>query len=381
MPQSPSPERVTERGTASAVERGATALSVEGLTVTVGGGRSRAVREVSFSVARGESVGLVGESGSGKSLTCRSVLGVLPPGCEVAGGRVVLTGTAADGSAEGAEGGVELTALTRRQWDGVRGSRLGAVFQDPASYLNPSLTVGRQLTEQLRVTLRLSRAAAHARAVELFTDVGLHHPEEVYHQYPHELSGGMLQRVLIAIAISCDPELLIADEATTALDVVVQAEILELLHRLRTEHGLALLLVTHDLAVVAEVCDRILVMYAGEIVEDGPTADVLAAPSHPYTEALLRVASLGTWGRRELDVIPGRPPEAGAELPGCRFADRCAYATAACTAAPVPLHTAGDGHRSRCLRVAEAGSGSGSGAGSGSAETSRAATYKEGATV
>lgn len=384
MPQSPSPERGIERGTASAVERAATALTVEGLTVTVGGGRSRAVRDVSFSVARGESVGLVGESGSGKSLTCRSVLGVLPPGCEVAGGRVVLTGTTADGAADGAEGteggtdgGVELTALTRRQWDGVRGSRLGAVFQDPASYLNPSLTVGRQLAEQLRVTLRLSRAAAHARAVELFTDVGLHHPADVYHQYPHELSGGMLQRVLIAIAISCDPELLIADEATTALDVVVQAEILELLHRLRTDHGLALLLVTHDLAVVAEVCDRILVMYAGEIVEDGPTADVLAAPSHPYTEALLRVASLGTWGRRELDVIPGRPPEAGAELPGCRFADRCAYATAACTAAPVPLHTAGDGHRSRCLRVAEAGSGSEA----GTAETSRAATYKEGATV
>ncbi|MCZ4123335.1 ABC transporter ATP-binding protein [Streptomyces sp. H39-S7] len=365
MPQSPSPENVT----AHAVSRGATALSVEGLTVTVAGGRARAVRDVSFSVARGESVGLVGESGSGKSLTCRSVLGVLPPGCEVAAGSAVLSGTTADG-AEGAEG-AELTALTRRQWGGVRGSRLGAVFQDPASYLNPTLTVGRQLAEQLRVTLRLSRTAAHARAVALFTDVGLHRPEDVYHQYPHELSGGMLQRVLIAIAISCDPELLIADEATTALDVVVQAEILELLQRLRTEHGLALLLVTHDLAVVAEVCDRVLVMYAGEIVEDGPTAEVLAAPSHRYTEALLRVASLGAWGRRELDVIAGRPPEAGAELPGCRFADRCDYATAACTAAPVPLHSAGNSHRSRCLRVAEAGSG----------PNATVTTHKEGATV
>ncbi|MEU3463614.1 ABC transporter ATP-binding protein [Streptomyces sp. NPDC006733] len=361
MPQSPSPERVTGR----AVPRGEPALSVEGLTVTVAGGRARAVRDVSFAVARGESVGLVGESGSGKSLTCRSVLGVLPPGCEVAAGSAVLTGTAPDGADSE---GTELTALTRRQWDAVRGSRLGAVFQDPASYLNPTLTVGRQLAEQLRVKLRLSGAAAHARAVALFTDVGLHRPADVYHQYPHELSGGMLQRVLIAIAISCDPELLIADEATTALDVVVQAEILELLQRLRTDHGLALLLVTHDLAVVAEVCDRVLVMYAGEIVEDGPTAQVLAAPSHPYTEALLRVASLGTWGRRELDVIPGLPPEAGAELPGCRFADRCAYATAACTAAPIPLHTAGDGHRSRCLRAAEA---------AGAVTTTR----KEGATV
>jgi peptide/nickel transport system ATP-binding protein len=331
MPASPSPEQPAS-----------TALTVEGLGITAGG--RRAVHDVSFTLARGESVGLVGESGSGKSLTCRSVLGVLPTGCETSAGRAVL----------GGEAPVELTALTRRQWDTVRGSRLGAVFQDPASYLNPSLTVGRQLAEQLRVKQGLSRRAAHARAVELFTDVGLHRPAEVYHQYPHELSGGMLQRVLIAVAISCEPELLIADEATTALDVVIQAEILELLQRLRAEHGLALLLVTHDLAVVAEVCDRILVMYAGEIVENGPTADVLAAPAHPYTEALLRVASIGEWGRRELDVIPGRPPEAGADLPGCRFADRCAYATAECTTAPVPLHPVGDRHQSRCLRAADA---------------------------
>ncbi|MFD7312963.1 ABC transporter ATP-binding protein [Streptomyces sp. NPDC059883] len=319
-------------------------LTVDGLDVTVTGG-AHAVRGVSFTLGRGEAVGLVGESGSGKSLTCRSALGVLPAGCSVSGGRITLGAT-------GSEPAADLTAFTRKQWNAVRGSRIGAVFQDPASYLNPSLTVGRQLTEQLRVGGALSRTDARTRAVELFAAVGLHRPEEVFHQYPHELSGGMLQRVLIAVAVSCAPELLIADEATTALDVVIQAEILELLQRLRTEQGLSLLLVTHDLAVVAESCDRILVMYAGEIVEDGPTAEVLAAPAHPYTEALLRVASIGAWGRRELDIIPGRPPETGAALPGCRFADRCAHAVARCTEGPVDLHTLDDGRRARCLRPA-----------------------------
>ena len=319
---------------------GAVVLTVDGLHVTVGRGRAEAVRDVSFSVRAGEAVGLVGESGSGKTLTCRSVLGVNAPGVEVSAGRIDLSGT-------------DLGTLTDRQWEQVRGGRLGAVFQDPASYLNPSLTVGRQLAEPLRVRLGLGRAEARQRAVELFASVGLHRPEEVFHQYPHELSGGMLQRVLIAVAVACEPELLVADEATTALDTVVQAEVLELLGTLRSERGLALLLVTHDLAVVAEVCDRILVFYAGEIVEDGPTAEVVAAPAHPYTEALLRVASIGDWQRRELAVIPGRPPEAGSAPAGCRFADRCAFATDACTAKAVPLTLRADGRRVRCGRAEE----------------------------
>jgi peptide/nickel transport system ATP-binding protein len=344
--------RPPEPTTPNATARTGTALSVDGLHVAVGGpDRIEAVRDVSLTVGPGEAVGLVGESGSGKSLTCRSVLGVLPPGCDVAEGSIVLHG------AEPAE----LTALTRKEWESVRGQRLGAVFQDPASYLNPSLSVGRQLSEQLRVGSGLSRTAAHNRAVELFSAVGLRLPGEIYHQYPHELSGGMLQRVLIAIAIACEPELLIADEATTALDVVVQAEILELLQRLRSEQGLALLLVTHDLAVVAQTCDRILVMYAGEIVEEGPTAEVLAAPAHPYTEALLRVASTGEAGRGELQIIPGRPPETGAELPGCRFAERCAYADAECVAGPVATRSVGPGRRARCLRPAGLNQNAGTG--------------------
>src|SRR6478735_1169057 len=257
-------------------------LEVRDLQVSVGDDLV-AVQDVSFTIGRGESVGLVGESGSGKTLTCRAVLGLLPATGQVDAGTIVL----GSGSDE-----VTLTGARRTTWNQVRGSRLGAVFQDPASYLNPSLTVGHQLAEQLRVKGGLSRADAHRRAVELFAEVGLHDPGSVYHQYPFQLSGGMLQRVLIAIAVSCEPELLIADEATTALDVVIQAEILGLLRRLRETHRLSLLLVTHDLAVVAETCERILVMYGGQIVESGPTAEVLSDPKHPYTQALMGVATI-----------------------------------------------------------------------------------------
>ncbi|KRA37826.1 MULTISPECIES: ABC transporter ATP-binding protein [unclassified Nocardioides] len=316
-----------------------TTLEVADLQVSVAGGLV-AVQDVSFEIRRGESVGLVGESGSGKTLTCRAILGLLPATGRIDGGRIVL-GDGADA--------VELTGARRSTWDQVRAVRIGAVFQDPASYLNPSLTVGHQLAEQLRVKGSLSRRAAHDRAVELFDEVGLHDPAGVFHQYPHQLSGGMLQRVLIAIAVSCEPELLIADEATTALDVVIQAEILALLRRLRDTHGLSLLLVTHDLAVVAESCDRILVMYGGQVVESGPTDQVLRDPRHPYTQALMGVATIGSWHRRRLDVIPGQPPAAGEEMPGCRFAPRCAHATAACESGPVPVADLGGDRTSRCV--------------------------------
>ncbi len=315
-------------------------LDVHRLGVTVGRDRRPAVRDVTFQIARGESVGLVGESGSGKTLTCRSVLGLLPGGCEISSGSIRL----------GADP-VELVGARRRTWDGLRGTRLAAVFQDPASYLNPSLTVGHQVAEVLRVKRGLDRHAARTRGTELLAEVGLDRPDRVFHQYPHELSGGMLQRVLIAIAVALEPELLIADEATTALDVVIQAEILHLLSRLRRTHDLSLLLVTHDLAVVAETCDRVLVMYGGEIVESGPTEQVLRDPLHPYTRALLSVASIGDWNRRSLEVIPGSPPEAGEDLPGCRFAPRCRDAVAACTSAPVALEQQGGGRTARCLRV------------------------------
>ncbi|HTJ37572.1 MAG TPA: ABC transporter ATP-binding protein [Dactylosporangium sp.] len=313
-------------------------LRVDDLRVTVGAEGTEAVRQVSLTVHKGESLGLVGESGSGKTLTCRAVLGVLPPGAEVAGGRITLDGT-------------DLTTLDRRGWDRIRGGRVAAVFQDPASYLNPSLTVGRQLAEQLRLKRGLRRGETRAAAVELLEAMGIRRAEAVFGQYPHELSGGMLQRALIAIAVAGDPGLLVADEATTALDPAVQAEVLELLADLRERRGLALLLVSHDLAVVAQVCDRVAVFYAGEIVEQGPTADVIANPRHPYTEALLRVASLGDWRRRDLAVIPGRPPEPGAYPPGCRFAARCAFAAERC-AEPVEPSTVDD-RTVRCVRAGE----------------------------
>jgi len=258
-------------------EQAAEVLRVENLRVTVGAGRTEAVHGVSFAIRRGQIVGLVGESGSGKTLTCRAVLGLLARGCARSAGRIDL-------------GGTDLTGLSRREWDAVRGTRIGIVFQDPASYLNPSITVGRQLAETVRVHTGVGRAAARARALELFAAVGLRDAETVYRRYPHELSGGMAQRVLIAIAISGDPDLLVADEATSSLDALVQAEVLDLLRTLTEERGLALLLVTHDLAVVAEVCDEVLVLYRGELVEQGPTADIVAAPQHAHTRALLEAS-------------------------------------------------------------------------------------------
>jgi ABC-type glutathione transport system ATPase component len=250
-----------------------TLLEVRNLSVTTAG--RNLVAGVDLTVARGGSLGIVGESGSGKSLTCRSVLGILPPGLVTGPGTSVRFD------------GTELTGLDQRDWLPLRGDRIGAVFQDPASYLDPSITVGRQLAEVLRVRGGLGRREARERAVELFDAVGLREPGRVAGQYPFELSGGMAQRVLIAIAISGEPDLLVADEATTALDVTVQAEVLDLLVDLRERYGLALVLVSHDLAVVAQVCTEVVVMRSGVVLERGPTAEVLRAPRHEYTRSLV----------------------------------------------------------------------------------------------
>ncbi|WP_311836205.1 ABC transporter ATP-binding protein [Cellulomonas fimi] len=248
-------------------------LEVTDLRLTAPDGRE-VVRGVSFTVPRGGSLGIVGESGSGKTLTCRSLLGLLPPGVSVAGGSVRFDGA-------------DLARLTPRQWQDVRGARIAAVFQDPGSYLNPSVPVGRQLAEVLRVRGGLRRREARDRAVELLERLGLHRPALVARQHPHELSGGMLQRVLIAVAISLEPELLVADEVTTALDVTVQAEVLDLLDAIRAERDLALVVVSHDLTVVARSTEQLLVLRDGEVVEAGPTRRVLDDPQHPYTRLLV----------------------------------------------------------------------------------------------
>jgi len=251
----------------------AAVAGVDGLVIAAADG-TELVHGVSLSVRPGEALGVVGESGSGKTLTCRALLGILPEGLSVTGGSVQVEGR-------------DLTTASEREWRTVRGTRIGAVFQDPASYLNPAIPIGAQLQETLRVTAGVPRAQARSRARELLDDLGIRRVDLVLRQRVAELSGGMLQRVLIAMALAADPAVLIADEATTALDVTVQAELLELLARLRRERGLALILVSHDLAVVAQVCERVLVFRDGRVVEGGATSRVLHAPGHPYTRSLL----------------------------------------------------------------------------------------------
>jgi peptide/nickel transport system ATP-binding protein len=249
-------------------------IRVGDLRLAVGGGATEVVQGIDLEVHRGEAVGIVGESGSGKTLACRSLLGILPHGVTRTSGAIDFDG-------------LDLTKLRERDWRRVRGSRISAVFQDPASYLNPSIRVGRQLDEVFRVGVGLSRRAARIASVAALARLGLVDPERVYAQYPFELSGGMLQRVLLAIALAAEPELLIADEATTALDVTVQAEVLDLLADLRAATGLTVVLVSHDLAVVSQVCDHVYVLREGRVVEEGATADILQRPQHPYTRSLI----------------------------------------------------------------------------------------------
>ncbi|SDH01156.1 ABC transporter ATP-binding protein [Microbacterium pygmaeum] len=248
-------------------------LEVEGLRVSASDG-SELVHGVDVSIRRGDALGIVGESGSGKTLTCRAMLGILPIGTRVTGGRILIDGR-------------DMAGARQKDWLQIRGKRVAAVFQDPASYLNPSAKVGAQLEEVLRVTAGASRRDARERAFALLTRLDLRNVDRVSRQRIGELSGGMLQRVLIAMALAADPDVLIADEATTALDVTVQAEILDLLRDLRAERDLALVLVSHDLAVVSQVCERVMVFRDGEVVERGATARVLKTPAHPYTRSLL----------------------------------------------------------------------------------------------
>ncbi|MFD2416262.1 ABC transporter ATP-binding protein [Amycolatopsis pigmentata] len=259
---------------ASAVVTTDPLLSVRDVVIRSQAEDREIVRGVSFELTPGKVVGIVGESGSGKTLTCRAILGILPPHFTISGGSVRVAGQ-------------DISALTPARLTALRGSTISAVFQDPASYLNPSMPVGPQIAEVVRVKKGLKRRDARRRALDLLTAVHLRDPDLVYGQYPFELSGGMLQRILIAAAIAGEPRVLIADEATTALDVTVQAEILDLLADLRERTGLALVVVSHDLAVVAQLCEEVLVMRNGDVVEQGPTEQVLYRPRHPYTRLLI----------------------------------------------------------------------------------------------
>jgi peptide/nickel transport system ATP-binding protein len=290
------------------------------------GGTVRAVDGVSFRMAPGEMLGLVGESGSGKTVLARAVLGLTPRSAlEQLSGEVVYLGR-------------DLRGLGERELGAVRGREIAMVFQDPMTALNPVMKIGAQLAEPMRHHLGLSRRAARARAIELLDRVGIPLPRQRVSDYPHELSGGMRQRVVIAIALSCGPKLLIADEPTTALDVTVQAQILDLLQGLQREQHMAVVLISHDLEVVGGRADHIAVMYAGRIVEQAPSRAVFDTPRMPYTEALLRaVPRLDQPSHTRLEVIPGGPPRLDAPLTGCRFAPRCARVQDRCRSSEPPL--------------------------------------------
>ncbi|MFM1989955.1 MAG: hypothetical protein RJA99_2912 [Pseudomonadota bacterium] len=321
---------------------GAPLLSVRDLVVEfpTAAGPVRPVDGVSFDVARGEIVALVGESGSGKSMTSLAIMRLLARPGRIASGSIDFDGQ-------------RLHELDEAGMQRVRGARIGMIFQEPMSSLNPLLTVGEQVAESLRVHRGLSREAAWARAGELFEQVEIPSARQRLKDWPHHFSGGMRQRVMIAIALACQPDLLIADEPTTALDVTIQGQILALIERLRRELGLAVLLITHDLGVVAQAADRALVMYAGRLVERAPVDALFARPSHPYTRALL--ASMPSLDARldRLHTIDGQVPPLGALPPGCRFAPRCAHRASACDARVPELAMLGDGRETACVRVAD----------------------------
>lgn len=286
----------------------------------------KAVDGIDFYLKKGETLGIVGESGCGKSMTALSLMGLLPPGVEWQGGDIHLND-------------LHFKDFSKKDWRKVRGKKVSMIFQEPMSSLNPVYTVGQQIIEMILNHEDIDKKQARARALEMLQLVGIPRPEQVLDEYPHQLSGGMRQRVMIAIAMSCNPEILIADEPTTALDVTIQAQILELMKKLQQQLNMSIVLITHDLGVVAEMCDRVIVMYAGEIIEEAKIVDLFDQPKHPYTKGLL--ASLPDINEQKeyLSSIPGMVPAPGSMPSGCRFAPRCAMVHERCTQSPPLIET------------------------------------------
>jgi oligopeptide transport system ATP-binding protein len=303
----------------------------------------KAVNGVSFHVDRGEALGIVGESGSGKSVTNMSMLGLIPqPPGKIVSGQAIFDGK-------------DLLALSRTERRNIRGNRVSMIFQDPMTSLNPFLTIGRQMTEALMHHKGATKEQAENRAVEMLDLVGIPAARERLYQYPHQYSGGMRQRVMIAMALMCGPDLLIADEPTTALDVTIQAQILGLLRNLQKQLGMALILITHNLGAVAGLCSRVVVMYGGRIVEQAPVTDLFHTPRHPYTAGLLKsIPRLDEAAGEKLVPIAGNPPDLTNPPPGCAFAPRCPFRTDACEKeVPALVEVAGDGRLSACIREGE----------------------------
>ncbi len=310
-----------------------------GVALQTRGGNLQLTQNISFEVGAGERVGIVGESGCGKTVTGLALLRLLPARSMQVSGKILLDGT-------------DLLRLPGRQMRAIRGRQVAMIFQEPMSALDPVFTIGQQIGEAIRAHFPVGAREARERAVDVLDRVGIPLPQRRHDEYPHQLSGGMRQRAMIAIALACQPRLLIADEPTTALDVTIQAQIIELLVKLSSEAGTALLFITHDLGVVAETCERVLTMYAGQVVEDAPVEDVLVRPRHPYTSALMRSLPNLSVPKSVLPSIPGRVPNALAMPAGCRFAPRCAHARPACGRAQDALPVGAD-HRVRCARFDE----------------------------
>ena len=313
-------------------------LTVENLSVRFDGAPKdiNVVDNVSFSVSKGKTLCIVGESGCGKSVSALALMGLLPtPPARIVGGRALFEGK-------------DLLTLPDRERADMRGNQTAMIFQEPMTSLNPVFTVGDQITEGILRHRRISKAEASERALEMLRRVRIPAPEKRMRAYPHEMSGGMRQRVMIAMALANEPDLLIADEPTTALDVTIQAQIIALIRQLQTESGMAMILITHDLGVVAEVADEVVVMYAGQVVESGPVDDIFADPQHPYTIGLM--GSVPSLGRRKgrLTTIPGTVPPAELMPRGCRFSPRCPFVDERCVSDPPPLVELAPGHRARC---------------------------------
>ncbi len=318
-----------------------TLLSVEDLRVrfpVASGGHLVAVDGISFSVREGETLGIVGESGCGKSVTSLATMGLIPKKTAEISGRVMFEGE-------------DLLTIPDHALRDLRGNRLAMIFQEPMTSLNPSHTIGAQITEAVMRHRNVSASEAKARAIEMLRRVHIPVPEERFHDYPHKLSGGMRQRAMIAMALACDPRLIIADEPTTALDVTIQAQILDLLRELREDTGAAVVLITHDLGVVAEVCDEVLVMYAGQVVERAPVDALFRMPQHPYTVGLMGSIPRLDTRKDKLAAIRGSVPNMAMAQQGCRFAPRCPFADARCRSEVPPLLEAAPGQFSRCWKA------------------------------
>lgn len=319
-------------------------LEVKGLTTAFTGdyGKNISVDHIHFHVDEGEVVCIVGESGCGKSVTSLSIMGLLGRGGAVIDGSVLFDGK-------------NLLSMKEKELDGLRGDQITMIFQDPLTSLNPVFTVGSQITESIRTHMHLSKKEAAKRAEMLLERVGMPDAHGVMKKYPHTLSGGMRQRVMIAMALSCNPRLLIADEPTTALDVTIQAQIMELLGELQKETGMSMILITHDIGLVANMADRVLVMYAGQIIEEATVGDLFENPVHPYTRALLdTVPTIRDDADRQLTAIPGIVPESYGDIRGCRFADRCRYRRPECEN-PQEDYEFGVCHRAKCIVMKEGG--------------------------